>query len=159
MSDVSIRVEERNKVAMSVLEGVLADAKEGTPAKVAMLYGVYHLQDLTRRLKELGFELEPLQQSQSEEDEKEEEEKDKDKDKEQKKSLPALPKGNLLTAWRIEMPPTLALAPSLSPSPAAAASSSSSSSGQDMATLYVPILITASLYLLVSTFDWLVRPL
>lgn len=94
LSDVGVRVEERNKAAVEVLKGVLSD--EDKP-RVAVLYGVYHLKDLARRFEEIG--LSPLQGSQ------EQIEGSTFGGKEEGgKEVPRLPPNNRLVAWRMAMP-------------------------------------------------------
>jgi hypothetical protein len=78
-------VEERNKAAVEALEGVLADEER---PRVAVLYGVYHLKDLARRLEDLGLRPDTGAEAKAQ----------------LGKEAPVLPPDNSLVAWRIAMP-------------------------------------------------------
>ena len=71
-----------------------------------MLYGVYHLKDLTRRLEELKLELEPVIEEQELTEKQEIKYENKEYGTEKEWRLPAVPTDNMLTAWTIELPAT-----------------------------------------------------
>jgi hypothetical protein len=59
-SDIVVRVEERNKACCDSISAFVLEHKKdqvsNAPFKIAVMYGVYHVEDLCRRLALAGFD-------------------------------------------------------------------------------------------------------
>lgn len=127
-SDVAVRVGERNRECLRILQRFLADEKP--PRKVAILYGAYHVSDLKSRIeKTLNFMPVPFLAQTA-----------------------ASPSGTTLSslrAWTIPLPPC---GDNQSTSDNRSVATSLSIKNED-----VPVLAVAALaYLALGTLDWLV---